>query len=153
MAMNIAFRWGQWIRPVVLGLALGAAPGLRAAPAGDEAVIRQLNDDYIRSFLKCDVARYRELLAEDFHCVLYDGRLIDKAEFLRQSAVPPNVKNFALTEVSVRVYGDTAVVNGLVSYQRPDGSSALSRYTDTYARVNNRWYAVAAQLTRVAKPT
>ena len=153
VAMDIAFRLGNWIRLARLGLMLVGATGLRAAPADDEAVIRQLNDDYIRSFLKCDVARYRELLAEDFHCVLFDGRLINKAEFLRQSAVPPGVTDFTLSEVTIRVYGDTAVVHGLVSYRRPDGSPALTRYTDTYARVNNRWYAVAAQLTRVAKPT
>ena len=150
--MTTAFRLGHWIRPAGLGLVLITAAGLRAATGGEEAVIRQLNDDYIRSFLKCDVARYRELLAEDFHCVLSDGRFIDKAEFLRQSAVPPSVADFTLTEVAIRIYGDTAVVNGLVSYQRPDGSPVLTRYTDTYARVNNRWYVVAAQLTRVVKP-
>ena len=123
---------------------------LSAADTPDEAAIRQLNDDYLRSFLKSDVARYRELLTEDFRAVLSDGRMIDKAEFLRQAAVPPQVTGFRLEEVLIRVYGDTAVVNGLVRYARPDGTPVLTRYTDTFVRTQGNWRVVAAQLTRVA---
>ena len=149
--MNAA-RFSPFARLLLCGAMLIAAGNLRAAPADDEAAILQLNRDYIQSFLQCDVARYRELLAEDFRCVLSDGRIIGRAEFLQNAAVPPNVKDFQVDEVLVRVIGDTAVVNGLVHYQRADKVRVISRYTDTYARLRGQWRVVAAQFTRVAPP-
>ena len=72
----------------VLALAF-CLPARAAADNPDEAAIRELNRDYVRAFLTSDVARYRELLADDFRAVLSDGRQIDKAEFLLQAAQPP----------------------------------------------------------------
>ena len=122
---------------------------MHAADTTDEAAIQKLNDDYLQSFLKCDVARYRELLAEDFRAVLSDGRIIGKAEFLQQAAVPPAVTGFRLDEVLIRTYGDTAVVNGLVRYLKADGAPVISRYTATYVRTKSQWQIVATQFTRV----
>jgi len=137
---------------IVVGLAGTGVSGFGAAEKNDEAAIRQLNATYIAAFLKCDVARYRELLADDFHGVLADGREIDKAEFLQQAAVPPAVTNFRNPGVVVRMYGDTAVVSARVVYKRPDGMVAQTRYVDVYVRRNGRWQVVSAQLTRVSAP-
>lgn len=140
----------RFLRALVLGGALLASVTAAAtADTADEAVIRKLNDDYLQSFLKCDVARYRELLAEDFRAVLSDGRIIGKAEFLQQAAVPPAVTGFRLDEVLIRTYGDTAVVNGLVRYLKADGAPVISRYTATYVRTKSQWQIVATQFTRV----
>ena len=144
----------SFLRALALGGALLAS--VTAAPAAvsaDEAAIRKLNDDYLQSFLKCDVASYRELLAEDFRAVLSDGRIIGKAEFLQQAAVPPAVTGFRLDEVLIRTYGDTAVVNGFVRYLKADGAPVLSRYTATYVRAKGQWQIVATQFTRVPPPT
>jgi hypothetical protein len=58
---------------LVLGLFL-VRPSL-AADSGDESDLRRLNDDYLRASLNCDVARFRELLADDFCGILADGRV------------------------------------------------------------------------------
>ena len=97
---------------VLVGALLASATAAHAADTADEAAIRRLNDDYLRSYLQCDVARYRELLADDFRCVLSDGRIIGRDEFLQNAAVPPDVKDFRADEAFVRVIGDTALVNG-----------------------------------------
>jgi hypothetical protein len=47
-----------------------------------------LNRDYINSVQTSDVARFEELLAEDFLCSNPDGSLVDRAAFLRQTARP-----------------------------------------------------------------
>lgn len=137
----------------ILVLSLGLGPAATAwAETSDDAVIRGLNDDYLRAFLACDVARYRELLADDFHGVLADGRSIDKAEFLRQAALPAGATEFKSVELLIRVYGDAAIASGRVSYKRPSGSAVQTRYVDVYLRRQGRWQIVSAQSTRIAAP-
>ena len=132
------------------GLLGALASSARAAESPDEAALRLLNRDYVRAFLACDVARFRDLLTDDFSGVLADGKVIDKAEFLREAARPPGVKDFRFTETVVRLYGDAALVNDLASYQRSNGTPAQTRYVVVWARRPNGWQVVSVQITRVA---
>jgi ketosteroid isomerase-like protein len=154
VAMKMASFRFSFLRALLFGGALLLGAGIaRAADTADEATIRKLNDGYLQAFQKCDVAWYRMMLAEDFRAVLSDGRIIGKAEFLQQAAVPPAVTSFRLDGVLIRPYGDTAVVNGLVHYLKADGAPVLSRYTATYVRAKGQWQIVATQFTRVPPPT
>jgi hypothetical protein len=48
-------------------LCAAAGPARAAEAAGaDLAALRQLNDDYVKAFLACDVARFQKILADDF---------------------------------------------------------------------------------------
>jgi ketosteroid isomerase-like protein len=134
----------------LFALALGSAPALRAAAPADLADLRQLNADNLRAFLACDVARYRELLADDFLCVLADGRVIGKAEFLQQAAAPPALTGFRSEEPQIRIYGDTALIIARIGYRRPDGAGVQTRYIDVCLRRDGRWRIESAQFTRVA---
>ena len=143
----------RFLRALVVGGALLASVAVaHAADSADEAAIRKLNDGYLQAFQKSDVAWYRAMLAEDFRAVLSDGRIIGKAEFLQQAAVPPAVTGFRLDEILIRTYGDTAVVNGFVRYLKADGVPVLARYTATYVRAKGQWQIVATQFTRVPPP-
>ena len=137
---------------LLVGLLLASAISGFAVDKNDEAAIRRLNTTYLKAFLTCDVARYRELLADDFRGVLADGREIDKAEFLKQSAVPPPVTHFRNKDIVVRIYGDTAFVNARAVYNRPDGTETQTRYVTVYMRRRERWQVVSTQLTRIAAP-
>ena len=130
------------------GLAAGGAP---AAPS-DEDAVRQLNDDYVRAYLACDVARFRSLLADDFAGILADGRVIDRAQFLQQAAQQPDARDLRQGKVTVRVYGDTALVASLVAYRRADGTGVRTRYSAVYVRRGPAWQIVWVQWTRVAPP-
>jgi ketosteroid isomerase-like protein len=134
-------------------LALPGAP-LRAAdaPGTDEVALRQLNDDYVRAFLACDVARFRSLIADDFLGVLASGRVIDKAEFLREAAERPDARELRLHDVVIRSYGDTALVGAFVTYKRADGSSIRTRYSTLYVRRSGRWSVAWVQWTRAPGP-
>jgi len=138
----------------LLALLLAAAPPARAAdPAPDEPEIRRLNDAYVRAYLACDLARFRTLLADDFTGVLADGRVIDKAEFLREAASPPDARDLRLHDVTIREFGDTALVGALVNYRKADGTGIRTRYTTFYVRRDGRWAIVWVQWTRaVAAP-
>src|SRR5580698_10391744 len=92
-------------RALLVLLLLAALP-LRAAEAAapDEPALRQLNDDYVRAFLACDVARFRTLIADDVVGVLADGRVIDKAEFLREATAVPDAHGLRLHDVLIREF-------------------------------------------------
>jgi ketosteroid isomerase-like protein len=139
--------------PLAAFLAFFAAQAAAAEPAGaDESAIRQMNDDYVRAFLSCDVARFRSLLAADFVGVLADGRVIDKAGFLEQAAERPDARDLRLHDVVIRVFGDSALVGAAVTYRRADGSGVRTRYTSVFARRAGRWAIVWVQWTRVTAP-
>jgi hypothetical protein len=139
-----------WALAAVLIL---ANPGRAADPvAPDEPALRQLNADYVKAFLACDVERFRVILGDDFNGVLADGRVIDKAEFLREAAQPPDAHDLRLHDVLIRQYGDSAVVAALVTYGRANGVAVRTRYSTIVARRHGQWQIVWVQWTRVTAP-
>ena len=64
-----------------------------ASPAADLNALLALNDDYIRSVQTSDVARFEQILADDFLVTLPDGRLLDRGEFLAYTAKPAPIRN------------------------------------------------------------
>jgi ketosteroid isomerase-like protein len=135
-------------------LVIAPLPMRAADPVGpDEPEIRRMNDDYVRAYVACDLPRFRILLADDFTGVLADGRVINKAEFLKEAAEPPDARDLRLHDVTIREYGDTASVGALVNYKRADGTAIRTRYTTFYVRRDGRWAIVWVQWTRaVAAP-
>jgi ketosteroid isomerase-like protein len=116
--------------------------------AADVATLLALNDDYIQSVQASDVARFREILAEDFLCSLPDGSQVDRRRFLEQIAAPATIRNLQAHDVNVRVMGDFALVHARTTFTAADGRPGGSRYTDVWARRDGRWVAIAAQVTR-----
>jgi ketosteroid isomerase-like protein len=106
-----------------------------------------LNHDYVASVQNCDVKRFDEILAQDFYCTNPDKSLVDRAGFLKQTAVPVTIRNLIADEVKIRVLGDFAI-HGRTSYTTGDGQQAYGRYTDCWARQNGKWLAVAAHVAR-----
>jgi ketosteroid isomerase-like protein len=107
-----------------------------------------LNRDYVASVQNSDVKRFDEILADDFYCSNPDKSLVDRAGFLRQTAVPVTIKNLEAHDVKIRLMGDFAIIHGRTSYTTPDGQQAAGRYTDCWARRNGRWLAVSAHVSR-----
>ena len=115
----------------------------------DRAVLLQLNLDYIRSVQESDVARFREILADDFLCSLPDGSLIDRGRFLERTAPPATISNLEMHDVVVRVLDDVAIVHARTTFALPDGRPGSGRYTDVWAKRDGAWLAVSAHVTRI----
>jgi ketosteroid isomerase-like protein len=114
----------------------------------DLAELTILNRDYVASVQNSDVKRFDEILADDFYCSNPDKSLVDRAGFLKQTAVPVTIKNLEAHDVKIRLMGDFAIIHARTSYTMPDGTSASGRYTDCWARQNGRWLAVSAHVSR-----
>jgi ketosteroid isomerase-like protein len=120
-----------------------------AATASDVDVLRDLNGHYIRSVVHADVAKFTELLADDFLCTNPDGSLIDKPQFLKQTAVPVSFTDFDVDDLRIRVLGDVAIVHGRTRFALKDGRRGRGQYTDVWEKRQGRWLAVSAHVTRV----
>ena len=120
----------------------------QTATASDLATLTALNEDYIRSVQHSDVARFKEILADDFLCSQPDGSLIDRAKFLEVTARPVTIRDLAAHDVNVRIMGDVAIVHARTTYTTQDGRAGSGRYTDVWAKRNGRWLAVSAHVTR-----
>jgi ketosteroid isomerase-like protein len=114
----------------------------------DVETLQQLNRDYITSVQTSDVRRFEEILAEDFLCSNPDGSLIDRAAFLIQTARPVTISNLEARDVVVRILGDVALIHARTTYTLADGRAGAGRYTDVWARRQDRWLCVSAHVTR-----
>ncbi len=107
-----------------------------------------LNRDYVASVQNCDVKRFDEILAPEFYCSNPDKSLVDRAAFLKQTAVPVTIKNLKDHDVKIRILGDFAIIHATTSYTTADGTQSNGRYTDCWAKQNGKWLAVSAHVSR-----
>ena len=119
-----------------------------AAARNDLDALIALNRDYIHSVQHGDVRRFDEILAADFLCSNPDGSLVDKNQFLEQTARPVTISGLSVHEVRVRILGDIAIIHARTSYTKADGEQRNGRYTDVWARRDGKWLAVSAHVTR-----
>ena len=119
------------------------------ATASEVEILRDLNGQYIHSVVHSDVARFTEILADDFLCTNPDGSLVDKPQFLRQTAVPVSFTDFDVDDLRIRVLGDVAIIHGRTRFALKDGRRGRGQYTDVWEKRQGRWLAVSAHVTRV----
>lgn len=110
--------------------------------------LTKLNKAYVDSVQNCDVTRFDEILAQDFYCSNPDKSLVDRAAFLKQTAIPVKIKNLKADDVKIRILGDFAIIHASTSYINADGQPTHGRYTDCWARQNGKWLAVSAHVSR-----
>src|SRR5438552_4815753 len=96
----------------------------------DLAELASLNRDYVNSVQNSDVKRFDEILADDFYCTNPDKSLLDRADFLKQTAVPVTIKNLEAHDVKIRVMGDFAIIHARTTYTTADGKPGSGRSTD-----------------------
>ena len=122
-----------------------------AMQTSDEKTLARLNQEYVNAFMNADVEWYREHLADEFVVIESDGSVLNKDQFLRNTVKGPDVADYKLHEVDIRIYGSAAVVRATGVWMREDGSMGMSRYTDVYVQKNGGWKTVSAQITRSSK--
>ena len=111
-------------------------------------MLAELNRVYVQSVQLGDVRRFEEILADDFLASNPDGSLVDKKQFLEQTARPVTISGLEPQDVRIRILGDVAIIHARTSYTSATGEHRTGRYTDVWARREGRWLAVSAHVTR-----
>ena len=112
--------------------------------AEDLAILERLNLDYIHSDQSSDVARFQELLAEDF-IIQIEGLTLDRAEYLEYIAKPRPYQDLTVHDVNIRILSDVALIHATSRLTTlADGVVRDALYTDTYQKRAGTWVCVAA---------
>jgi len=126
------------------------------APRDSATIVREiaaLDSAWADAMVGGDTTYLKELFADELIVTSSNGTVRGKAGEIDDVRSRPEFKTdwFRTSELSIRPYGNTAVVSGLARWQltRASGSTEnVRRYTAVYASRNNRWQMVALQLTR-----
>lgn len=108
-----------------------------------------LNLAYLHSDEYSDVARYEEMLTEDFHASLADYRLLNRKEFLDMIAKPRPFTELQCQDVKIRVLpgNEFALIHARMTYRtKSDGVVRHGRYTDEYQKRNGKWMCVGGNV-------
>lgn len=145
--------------PTGIAIVCFAAPAALVGTAPDtneaEPALRRLEQELSKAVVDADAAVFDRLLADDFTHTSHSGRFRNKAEWmadLRRAGT--KYATFKTDDMSVRVYGDTAVVTGRST---PTGTNSRGRpiegkyrYLRVWVQRNDAWQVVAFQGTRIA---
>ncbi len=102
---------------------------------------------WIHAIATGDKAALAKILAPDFVDVSWRGEIRNRADALARPAAPASSSQ-QLKDLDVRVYGDTAFVNGLNLVAIKNRRWKI-RFTDVFTRQGGAWRAVSAQETLV----
>jgi ketosteroid isomerase-like protein len=119
-------------------------PKKNSKPAGTQAGLQQVANDYIAGIQASDTKKIANYFAPDYTFTDLDGKVMNRDERLKSIAAANNSKT-VFSEIKVRTYGTTGVVTGMAT--NADGTR--TRFTMTWIWQGGRWWDVAAQRTSV----
>jgi|SRR5579863_4897644 len=112
----------------------------------DRAAIVALENDWLGHI--SDGSTLDRILADDFVHPIPQGLLLSKQAHIDWAVKHPHPANrqASFEKLDVRVYGDAAIANGIVSIKEGSDTSAhRSIFTDVFVYRAERWQAVNAQ--------
>ena len=132
-----------------------AASALALAQGGNvEQSIKATTEQLRQAALKGDVATLDKLLADDYIAISIFGGTSSKAEVLeRFKSGKLKYDAIEISDMKVRVYGDTALVNTTANLKGHFGDTDLSgqyRSVRVWVKRKGQWQSVSHQFTRNA---
>lgn len=140
-----------FVSPIVQGQASGAGQSNSV-----EQTVLRLEREKDEAYLHGDKAAIERLYADDYVGINARGGFASKTDIINFITIRGGAYDaYASQEITVRVFGDTAVATGQYSFTY---SKALEgkddnhyRYTHIYVKRPAGWQIVAAQFTRIDK--
>jgi ketosteroid isomerase-like protein len=121
--------------------------------SNDEQALIRIQHQWAEARLKRDSSFARQIEADDFTVVWFDGRIVTRNEDVKTyESDDATFTAFNIKDLEVRFYGDTAIVVGQGSIEAHTKTQDLSgRYvwTDTFVKQKGAWKAVASQVNQV----
>jgi ketosteroid isomerase-like protein len=119
-----------------------------AQDKSDAATVRALELKWTQSYKERSIDILSSLLAEEFVITIEDGSVYSKAGYISHSAdASVHVDVAELSDLKVRVLGDTAIVTGAY-HERGESNGKRYEYhdrlTDVWMKVGGKWQVVAS---------
>jgi ketosteroid isomerase-like protein len=117
-----------------------------------EQILKQMEREWGQAEIKKDYEAVDRILAEDWVGIDYDGKIVAKPQAMEDlKSGTSTLVSEALGPMTVRVFGNTAVVTGSDTERSTDrrkDSSGKYVWTDVFVFRNGRWQVVASQSTK-----
>jgi hypothetical protein len=117
-----------------------------------EQKLMQMERDWGKAQIKKDYAAVEKMLAADWQGIDYDGQIVDKATYMaHMRSERSTLQSEDISQMKVRVFGNTAVVTGKdteKSTDRGKNSSGTYVWTDVFVLRHGQWQVVASQSTK-----
>jgi hypothetical protein len=119
----------------------------------DLALLSALNAQFIQNFLHNDTVAHNKIIYKDFVCIAGSGKIVNRNDYMKEWAHGyefSDYTSFTMQNELIRIFGNTALVRAETPYTyMKDGKeiSGTTIYTDTYIKVDGRWWCIQAQLT------
>jgi len=121
-----------------------------------EDQIKKLETDRAAAVVRGDIATLEKGTSDDYTVIGTNGQLSSKSQML--NGFKSGQSKLAVNEISdmkVRVYGDTAVVTGKANVKGTiagKNATGQAMFTRVYVKKGGRWQTVALQHTRISNP-
>jgi hypothetical protein len=113
-----------------------------------EQELIRLEEEGLAAWLKQDVRKLGDLMADNYFEIDFEGKVNNKAKALEMVANPPmKFDSVKLSDFKVSVYGEVAVVTGLSTATGP--VSGQARFTDVWVKQGGKWKLTNSQGTLV----
>jgi len=119
----------------------------------DAAKLSALNAQFIQNFLHNDTVAHNKIIYKDFVCIVSNGKVVNRDDYMKEWSHgydPSFYRSFAMQNELIRIFGNTALVRAETVYTYIDNDKEISgttAYTDTYIKLDGRWWCIQAQLT------
>lgn len=111
----------------------------------DRDVVTQLDSLWNEGYQRRDIPILLKVLAEDWIAFTPDNVVITRAQLLEAVTTNPEAR-LEFNEFDIHVFGDTAITKGRLTAHHVDGEVRQQRFIRIYAKRNNEWKAVSAQV-------
>ena len=119
----------------------------------EEDQILDLDREWNEAYSRLDCTALDRIIANDWVCIDGAGLVITKNELLSRVASSASFLDpYKFDEITLRVFGEAAIVTGRLSGQMRDSDGTHDvnqRYMRVYVKRNDRWQAVATQVTKI----
>jgi hypothetical protein len=141
--------WATSLFVIAQFAGLSLAQAQNVAKPDVVTTISNLENAAVKADLSGDAAFYRKVLAEDWSRGDSDGTFYTKAQMLELMSDAKNIKinSEKLSELKVRVYGDTAEATYKDTYDlviKGERRAHTIIATDTFVKIGGEWKEVAS---------
>ncbi|HEV3307760.1 MAG TPA: nuclear transport factor 2 family protein [Candidatus Sulfotelmatobacter sp.] len=140
---------------IVVCSSLGVAPAQNSDGSGSRSSILALEHAWDQAQENGDVKALAAIFDNALIYVDYDGKLLTKAEYMaRVKANNTHIHQIVAEEMSVQMFGDTAIVVGTYRAKGIENGKPYlrrGRFTDTWILKGSNWICIAAETTPILR--
>jgi hypothetical protein len=143
----------KFVAATILLLASDAALSQNSNPASGQAAkseqeVRNAESELSFLMMKPDAGRLDKLLGDDFRQNNQFGISIDKAQYVKSLLSGGLLfESHKTSEITARVYGDTAIVNGIETVS--GNRNGQRRFSRVYVKQSGNWRLVNNHITTI----